>query len=61
MNDKDLLQELRRLKVETGSLACLGCGYEDDCGAHGCTILRKVEEQIVGGGRLCVLLARRIL
>lgn len=47
-NDKDLLQALRRLKVETGSLACLGCGYEHDCGAHGCAILRKVEEQIVG-------------
>lgn len=49
MNDKDLLQALRRLKVEIGSLACLGCGYEHDCGAHGCAILRKVEEQIVGG------------
>ncbi len=32
---------LRRLKVETGSLACMGCGYEHNCGIHGCAILRK--------------------
>lgn len=38
MNDKDLLQALRRLKVETGSLACMGCGYEHNCGVHGCAI-----------------------
>lgn len=41
MRDEDLLAALRRLKVETGSLVCLGCGYEDDCGVHGCAILRK--------------------
>lgn len=26
MRDEDLLAALRRLKVQTGSLACLGCG-----------------------------------
>lgn len=41
MRDEDLLAALRRLKVQTGSLACLGCGYEHDCGVHGCMILRK--------------------
>lgn len=41
MRDEDLLAALRRLKVQTGSLACLGCGYEHDCGIHGCAILRK--------------------
>lgn len=45
MNDKDLLQALRRLKVETGSLACMGCGYEHNCGVHGCAILRKAAEK----------------
>ena len=25
-----LLQALKRLRVETGSLACLGCGHEHD-------------------------------
>lgn len=41
MRDKDLLAALRRLKVETGSLVCVGCCYERNCGVHGCAILRK--------------------
>ena len=41
MSDRELIAALRRLKVETGSLVCLGCGYEHNCGIHGCAILRK--------------------
>ncbi len=41
MRDEDLLAALRRLKVQTGSLACLGCGREHSCGIHGCAILRE--------------------
>ena len=41
MRDEDLLAALRRLKVETGSLVCLGCSHEHNCGVHGCMILRK--------------------
>lgn len=41
MSDRELLAALRRLKVQTGSLACLGCGYAHDCGIRGCAILRK--------------------
>ena len=41
MSDRELIASLRRLKVQTGSLACLGCGYEHNCGIHGCAILRK--------------------
>lgn len=40
MTDKELIDSLRRLKVQTGSLACLGCGREHNCGIHGCAILR---------------------
>lgn len=40
MTDKELIANLRRLKVQTGSLVCLGCGYEHNCGIHGCAILR---------------------
>lgn len=40
MRDEDLLAALRRLKVQTGSLVCLGCGHEHNCGIHGCAILR---------------------
>lgn len=46
MNDKELLRALRRLKVETGSLACFGCGYERACSVHGCAILRAAQERI---------------
>ena len=41
MNYEALLTAMRRLKVETGSLACLGCGYEHDYGIKGCAILRE--------------------
>lgn len=41
MNDRDLIAALRRLKVQTGSLVCLGCGREHNCGIHGCAILRE--------------------
>lgn len=41
MRDEDLLAALRRLKVQTGSLACLGCGRERTCGMPGCAILRE--------------------
>lgn len=44
MDHKKLLAALRRLKVQTGSLACLGCRYEHDCGVHGCAILREAED-----------------
>ena len=46
MEDKKLLAAVKRLSVETGSLACLGCGWEHDCGIHGCAILRAVKEAL---------------
>lgn len=46
MRTEDILAALRRLKVETGSLACLGCGREHDCGIHGCRIAREAAELI---------------
>lgn len=46
MDNKDLLQALRRLKVETGSIACLGCGHEHNCGIHGCAIIRDAAEKL---------------
>lgn len=46
MKNKDILTALRRLKVETGSLACMGCGREHDCGIHGCRIVREAVDLI---------------
>ena len=38
---EQLLDALQRLMVETGSLACLGCGHEHNCSLQGCSILRE--------------------
>ena len=46
MKTEEIVKALRRLKVETGSLACMGCGYEHNCGVHGCRIMRESGEQI---------------
>lgn len=35
----ELAKALRAMKVETGSLVCLGCRYENNCGIKGCAIL----------------------
>lgn len=44
MTINELIKALQRLKVETGSLACLGCGHENNCGIRGCAIIREAAE-----------------
>lgn len=46
MDFSTTLNALRKLRVETGSLACLGCGYEHNCSTHGCAILRNAIEHM---------------
>ena len=46
MSLKELITALNRLKVETGSIACLGCGYEHNCGILGCAIIREATEKL---------------
>lgn len=46
MTKDEIVRNLRRLKVQTGSLACLGCGYEHNCGIHGCCIMREAARLI---------------
>ena len=46
MTTVELLKALARLRVETGSLACLGCGYEHNCSVHGCQLLREAAAQL---------------
>ena len=41
MKTDELIKALEQLKVQTGSLACLGCGHEHNCSAHGCAIMRE--------------------
>ena len=40
------LAALRRLRVETGSLVCFGCGHEHNYSTHGCAILRNAVEHM---------------
>lgn len=46
MKTEEILTALRRLKVETGSLVCMGCGREHNCGIHGCRIMRDAADLI---------------
>lgn len=46
MSDRELIVALRRLKVQTGSIACLNCGYEHNCSVHGCRIMRVASERL---------------
>lgn len=42
----DIIQALRRMKAETGSLMCMGCGYEHNCGIHGCAIMNMAADRL---------------
>lgn len=46
MTKKELIDQLRQMSVETGSLVCLGCGYEHNCGINGCDILKEAADAI---------------
>ena len=46
MRDTDLVNAIRRLKVETGSLACMGCGHAHNCGVSGCAIMWEAAARI---------------
>ena len=50
MRDQELVSAIRRLKVETGSLACMGCGHEHNCGVSGCAVMREAADRIVNQG-----------
>ena len=46
MTDQELIKDLGRIKVETDSLACMGCGHEHNCGIHGCAIIRAAADRL---------------
>ena len=46
MTTNELITALQRLKVETGSIACLSCGHEHSCGIHGCAIIREATDKL---------------
>ena len=46
MKSAEIVRNLRRLKIQTGGIQCLGCGYEHDCSIHGCCIMREAADLI---------------
>lgn len=41
---KELARRMREMAVNTGALNCLGCGYEHNCGVHGCAVLKRAAD-----------------
>ena len=60
MTDQEIIRRLRRLKVETGSLACLGCGCEHNCATRGCAIMRAAADQLEKSVDRCARYAEEI-
>ena len=46
MKSDELIKVLHRLEVQTGSLACLGCGHEHGCSVHDCAIIRSAADML---------------
>lgn len=46
MRTEALIDALQHLKVETGSLACAGCGHEHNCSTKGCAIIREAAARL---------------
>ena len=46
MTTEEVIAALQRMKVQTGSLVCLGCGREHNCGIHGCAILLAAKQEL---------------
>lgn len=60
MKNEEIVRALRRLKVETGSLVCMGCGREHNCGILGCRIVREAAELIEKLADRCARYAEEI-
>lgn len=41
-----LANRLNEMAFNTGTLNCLGCGYEHGCGLHGCAVLKRAADII---------------
>ena len=60
MRDQELVNAIRRLKVETGSLACMGCGHEHNCGVSGCAVMREAADRIANQSTHIAALQQKI-
>lgn len=46
MQIENIIKSLRRIAVNTGTLNCLGCGFEHNCGIYGCRVLREAADKL---------------
>lgn len=46
MKRDEIVTGLRQRRLETGSVACLGCGWENSCSIHGCRIMREAADML---------------
>ena len=60
MKRDEIVSGLRRQRVETGSIACLGCGWENSCGARGCRIMREAADMLENDESQAVALQREL-
>lgn len=60
MTNQELAAAVRRIKVETGSLMCLGCGFEHSCGVRGCRLLREAADAMENSETHIMALQRAI-
>ena len=60
MTNRELAELLRRVRVETGSLMCLSCGYERSCGVHGCAIMNLAADTLGNSERHVEALQKEI-
>lgn len=44
---QEIAEKLRDMAVNTGTLNCLGCGFEHNCSVHGCAVLKQAAELIL--------------
>ena len=46
VSNQEGAEKLRDMAVNTGTLNCLGCGFEHNCSVHGCAVLKQAAELI---------------
>ena len=46
MKTQEIIKNLKKMSVNTGTLSCLGCGYEHNCSIHGCNILKTAADRL---------------
>ena len=42
----EIITALRSMKAKPGSLVCLGCVHENNCGVHGCAVMRAAADKL---------------